>query len=128
MPSPVNLPGELFLNGKLDLVEVEGLADLINAETEFQRKQAFDQMEGKLSNLYEMEGAISKKLIISRSNNRFCRRDMSPEIAETQIKDIKVVLNELDTHLNDSNKGERLRDGFHIIIAGSPNTGNVKPS
>lgn len=35
-----------FLNGKMDLVEIEGLADLINAETELQRKQALSQMEG----------------------------------------------------------------------------------
>lgn len=42
-----------FLNGKMDLVEIEGLADLINAETEIQRKQALGQMEGHLSRLYD---------------------------------------------------------------------------
>ena len=41
-----------FLNGKLDLTEVEGLGDLIHAETEVQRKQALRQMEGDLSRLY----------------------------------------------------------------------------
>ena len=121
-------PGEFtrraFLNGKLDLVEVEGLSDLINAETEFQRKQAFDQMEGKLSNLYtKWKRQLVKNLSYLEATIDFVEEEISPEIAETQIKDIKVVLNELDTHLNDSNKGERLRDGFHIIIAGSPNTG-----
>eukprot|EP00118_Oscarella_pearsei_P013978 m.116700 g.116700 ORF g.116700 m.116700 type:complete len:108 (+) comp37582_c0_seq18:420-743(+) len=49
-------PGEFtkraFFNGKFDLTEVEGLADLINAETEVQRKQALRQMEGDLSKLY----------------------------------------------------------------------------
>ena len=121
-------PGEFtrraFLNAKLDLVEVEGLADLINAETEFQRKQAFDQMEGKLSNLYtKWKGQLVKNLSYLEATIDFVEEDISPEIAGSQIKDIKVVLSELDTHLNDSNKGERLRDGFHIIIAGSPNTG-----
>ena len=42
-----------FLNGKMDLVEIEGLVDLVNAETEMQRKQALQQMEGSLSNLYK---------------------------------------------------------------------------
>ncbi|MEC8287950.1 MAG: tRNA uridine-5-carboxymethylaminomethyl(34) synthesis GTPase MnmE, partial [Pseudomonadota bacterium] len=121
-------PGEFtkraFLNGKLDLVEVEGLADLINAETEFQRKQAFDQMEGKLSNLYtKWKGQLVKNLSYLEATIDFVEEGVSPEVAESQIKDIKVVLSELDAHLNDSNKGERLRDGFHIIIAGSPNTG-----
>ena len=121
-------PGEFtkraFLNGKLDLVEVEGLADLINAETEFQRKQAFDQMEGKLSNLYtKWKGQLVKTLSYLEATIDFVEEEISPEIAGSQIKDIKVVLSELDAHLNDSNKGERLRDGFHIIIAGSPNTG-----
>ena len=121
-------PGEFtrraFLNGKLDLVEVEGLADLINAETEFQRKQAFDQMDGKLSNLYtKWKSQLVKNLSYLEATIDFVDEEIPPEIVLNQIKDIREVLQELDTHLNDSNKGERLRDGFHIIIAGSPNTG-----
>lgn len=113
-----------FLNGKLDLVEVEGLADLINAETEFQRKQAFDQMDGKLSNLYtKWKSQLVKNLSYLEATIDFVDEEIPPEIVLNQIKDIREVLQELDTHLNDSNKGERLRDGFHIIIAGSPNTG-----
>jgi tRNA U34 5-carboxymethylaminomethyl modifying GTPase MnmE/TrmE len=50
-------PGEFarrsFLNNKMDLIEVEGLADLINAETEMQKRQALSQMEGKVSKVYE---------------------------------------------------------------------------
>lgn len=49
-------PGEFsrraFINGQMDLVEIEGLVDLINAETEMQRKQALSQMEGSLSKIY----------------------------------------------------------------------------
>ena len=121
-------PGEFtrraFLNGKLDLVEVEGLADLINAETEFQRKQAFDQMDGKLSNLYtKWKSQLVKNLSYLEATIDFVDEEIPPEIVLNQIKDIREVLQELDTHLDDSNKGERLRDGFHIIIAGSPNTG-----
>ena len=113
-----------FLNGKLDLVEVEGLADLINAETEFQRKQAFDQMDGKLSNLYtKWKSQLVKNLSYLEATIDFVDEEIPPEIVLNQIKDIREVLQELDTHLDDSNKGERLRDGFHIIIAGSPNTG-----
>ena len=82
-------------------------------------------MEGKLSNLYTKWKGQLVKIIISEATIDFVEEDISPEIAGSQIKDIKVVLSELDTHLNDSNKGERLRDGFHIIIAGSPNTGQA---
>ncbi len=42
-----------FLNGRMDLTEIEGLLDLVNAETELQRKQALDQMEGSLSKIYK---------------------------------------------------------------------------
>ena len=121
-------PGEFtrraFLNGKLDLLEVEGLADLIDAETEFQRKQAFDQMEGKLSSLYsKWKGQLVKNLSYLEASIDFVEEEIPSDLIINQIEDIREVLNDLRIHLDDSNKGERLRDGFHIIIAGSPNTG-----
>lgn len=50
---PGDFTRRAFFSGKLDLTEVEGLGDLIHAETEFQRKQALLQMEGNLSSLYK---------------------------------------------------------------------------
>ena len=113
-----------FLNGKLDLLEIEGMADLINAETEFQRKQAFDQMDGKLSNLYnKWKKQIVKNLSYLEATIDFVEEELPDHLLNEQLNEIKTLINELDIHLNDSNKGERLRDGFHIIIAGPPNTG-----
>ncbi len=113
-----------FLNGKLDLLEIEGLADLINADTEFQRKQAFDQMDGKLSNLYnKWKKQIVKNLSYLEATIDFVEEEIPENLLNEQLNEIKSLIHELDIHLNDSNKGERLRDGFHIIIAGPPNTG-----
>ena len=113
-----------FLNGKLDLLEIEGMADLINAETEFQRKQAFDQMDGKLSNLYnKWKMQIVKNLSYLEATIDFVEEELPDHLLNEQLNEIKTLIKELDIHLNDSNKGERLRDGFHIIIAGAPNTG-----
>ncbi len=113
-----------FLNGKLDLLEIEGMADLINADTEFQRKQAFDQMDGKLSNLYnKWKKQIVKNLSYLEATIDFVEEEIPENLLNEQLNEIKTLIHELDIHLNDSNKGERLRDGFHIIIAGPPNTG-----
>ena len=72
-------PGEFarraFENGKLDLTEVEGLADLINAETEAQRRQALAQSEGSLRQLYEgWRGGAARRAGAHRGWTRFCRR------------------------------------------------------
>lgn len=113
-----------FLNGKLDLLAIEGLGDLINAETEFQRKQAYDQMEGSLSSLYnKWISQLVKILSYIEATIDFVEEEIPDNLVRNQLKDIKSTCIEIENHLDDSNKGERLRDGFRIIIAGAPNTG-----
>ena len=121
-------PGEFtrrsFENGKLDLTAAEGLIDLIEAETEAQRKQAQRQSRGELGFLYE---SWRKNLIhaqaLSEADIDFSDEDI-PDQLTSQARDIaKLVLEEIDKHLNDSNRGERIRAGLYMAIVGPPNAG-----
>jgi len=121
-------PGEFtkrsFMNGKLDLTSVEGLADLINADTELQRKQAFSQMEGSLFKLYEnWRTMLIKSLSYLEANIDFIEEDLPKDILEKEMLSIEIILKQINAHLADGKKGERLRDGYKVVLAGAPNTG-----
>jgi tRNA modification GTPase len=120
-------PGEFtrraFDNGKLDLSEAEGLADLIAAETEAQRRQALRQMGGALSVLSETWRArLVRALAHLEADLDFPDEDLPGGLAEAARYDISGLLSELTQHLEDR-RGERLRDGFWIVILGPPNVG-----
>ncbi|KDR23956.1 tRNA modification GTPase GTPBP3, mitochondrial, partial [Zootermopsis nevadensis] len=114
-----------FHRGKLDLVEVEGLADLIHAETETQRKQAFLQMEGSLSHLYNswreslIKSVAHVEAFIDFSEDENIE-DNVMDVVEDELKDLKNVI---QSHLADGRCGERLRDGVRTVIVGEPNVG-----
>jgi tRNA modification GTPase len=121
-------PGEFarraFENGKLDLTEVEGLADLINAETEAQRRQALAQAEGSLRALYEnWRAELVRAQALIEAGLDFA--DEGDVIADVPAKADPIV-GELRAailrHLSERS-GERLRDGFRVVIAGAPNAG-----
>jgi tRNA modification GTPase len=123
-------PGEFarraFENGKLDLTAIEGLADLINAETEGQRRQALRQSEGELGRLYENW----RSKILSASALMEALIDFSDEedISETVGDQVRGIVEDLcqsiTDHLEQSGRrGEQMRDGFRLIIAGAPNVG-----
>lgn len=113
-----------FDHGKLDLTEVEGLADLIHAETEAQRIQALRQMQGALGALYEGWRAR----LIGACAHLEATIDFSDEEipdglvagALTQVRDLRASI---QAHLDDSRRGERLRDGIQVAIVGPPNAG-----
>jgi tRNA modification GTPase len=121
-------PGEFarraFENGKLDLTEVEGLADLINAETEAQRRQALAQSEGALRRLYEgWRAELLKAQALMEAGLDFA--DEADVAADVSVKASAIVvplLAAIERHLADR-RGERLRDGLRIVIAGPPNAG-----
>lgn len=113
-----------FENNKLDLTEVEGLADLINAETEEQRKQALRQMEGSLGKLYESwRKKLVKSLAYLEAEIDFPEDELPQEILQNIQTQIYSLINEISEHLNDKHRGERLRDGFHVAVIGLPNAG-----
>ena len=121
-------PGEFarraFENGKLDLTEVEGLADLINAESEAQRRQALAQSEGSLRQLYEGWRAelLGAQALMEAGLDFADEGDVAIDVSVKAGAIVDRLLQSLARHLAD-HRGERLRDGLRIVIAGPPNAG-----
>jgi len=122
-------PGEFvrraFENGKLDLAEVEGLADLIDAETEAQRRQALRQMQGALSDLYEgWRSELIKACALVESAIDFSdEADVADDAYERARTIVAETAAHIGEHLDDDNRGEIVRDGFRVVLAGAPNVG-----
>jgi tRNA modification GTPase len=113
-----------FENGKLDLTEAEGLADLIDAETEGQRLQALRQMEGALGRLYEdWRARLTQALALLEAAIDFPDEDLPDDLARRVEPLLTPLAGELAAHLNDNHRGERVRDGYRIAIIGAPNAG-----
>jgi tRNA modification GTPase len=121
-------PGEFtrraFLNGKLDLTQAEAVADLAAAETEAQRRQALRQLDGTLGELYRGWGErLLRTLAHLEAAIDFPDEELPPEIEARVAAEIEALASEIATHLSDSHRGERLRDGIAIAIVGPPNAG-----
>lgn len=113
-----------FDHGKLDLVEIEGLADLIAAETEAQRRQALRQAEGELSALYESwRGALIAALARIEAAIDFPDEDLPTGLMELVDEAITLTQRGIDAHLADRHRGEMLREGLSVAILGAPNVG-----
>lgn len=112
------------INGKLDLTSAEGINDLINAETNEQRKQALRQMSGELADLYEnWQNRLKKLLAHLEAYIDFPEEDIPEDIETASTNEINAVLKEIKDHLADNHKGEILRQGYSIAIIGAPNAG-----
>ncbi len=121
-------PGEFtrraFENEKMDLTEAEAVADLINAETQMQKAQALMQMEGALSRLYDgWRESLSRILAHVEADLEFPDEDMPEGILPQVMPQIKALAEDIDRHLNDKRRGERLRDGVSVVVIGAPNAG-----
>ncbi len=120
-------PGEFtrraFEHGKLDLTEAEGIADLVAAETDQQRKLALQQMGGALHRLYEdWRTRGLRALAHLEAAIDFPDEDLPPGLDTEVAAGIRQLEAEIEAHLDDR-RGERLRDGVHIAIIGPPNAG-----
>jgi tRNA modification GTPase len=121
-------PGEFtkraFLNDKMDLTVAEGLADLIDAETEVQRRQARRQASGVLGELYESwRTRLMRRLAYVEAAIDFPDEELPESILSDAQADILVLELELTQHLDDGKLGERLRSGIEVAILGPPNAG-----
>jgi tRNA modification GTPase len=113
-----------FDNGKLDLTEVEGLADLIGAETEAQRRQALRQMEGAFGDQVETwRGGLLGALARIEAAIDFPEEDLPSGLVEGVDEAMRVVGNAIARALDDDHRGERLREGLSVVILGAPNAG-----
>ena len=122
-------PGEFawraFMNGKIDLSEVEGLADLVEAETEAQRRQAQRIAGGALSreceairtSLLEAMAAVETQIDFTDVE------DASDFTLESVRSAARAVIERIDRALATADSAQRLRDGFTVVIAGPPNVG-----
>ena len=121
-------PGEFtrraVLAGKIDLTAAEGLIDLINAETEAQRRQALRQSEGALGQIYDgWREVLLSSLAHAEAFIDFPDEDLSADEEEAIWSPVRKVINEISEHLDDDGRGELLREGLLISILGPPNAG-----
>ncbi len=111
-------------NGKMDLTAAEGLADLVDAETEQQRKQALRQMGGALAKIYEdWHDRLLHVLAWMEAYIDFPEEEIPKNVSADVRGKIAGLMSEIQVHLNDGRRGEKLRDGFQIAIIGAPNAG-----
>jgi len=114
-----------FDNGKLDLVEIEGLADLIAAETEMQRRLAIEHSSGHLSKLYDSWAErLTRCRALIEAELDFADEDDVPGSVSDQVwAEVSRLEREISGHLANADAGEIIRDGFKVVIAGAPNAG-----
>lgn len=114
-----------FEAGKLDLAAVEGLADLIDSETEWQRRQALRQMDGALGTLtLEWRATLIDAMSLLAAELDFSDEgDVSGPLQEQAIDLASDVLASLRSALGSFAMGERVREGFVVVLAGPPNAG-----
>jgi tRNA modification GTPase len=114
-----------FENGKLDLTAVEGLADLVMAETEGQRRQAFRQMTGALRDRSEnWRRQLIQALALVEARIDFSdEADVPQDLVTPALQIARSLEGDIASVLAEGNRGERLREGFVVAIAGPPNAG-----
>jgi tRNA modification GTPase len=113
------------LNGKMDLANAEGLGDLVSAETEAQRRQAMHQYQGALSKKVEAwrEQLIDAMALIEANLDFSDEADVPENLIAPAAETARTMLSEIEAALADARRGERLREGFSVAIAGAPNAG-----
>ena len=114
-----------FDNGRLDLVEIEGLADLISAETEMQRKLALEQSSGMLSLRYSdwADRLMRIRALIEAELDFPDEEDVPGAVSDQLWPALENLRDEMKVHLAGAAANEIVRDGFRVVIAGRPNAG-----
>ena len=121
-------PGEFtriaFENGKINLLDVEALSDLISSETELQRKQALNFLNGNISKKYqELRDKILKTLANIEAKIDFPEEDLPQDILKNIKNETNQIIDIIKSILDDNRVGEKIRDGFKIVIIGPTNAG-----
>ncbi len=121
-------PGEFtrraFLHGKLDLTAAEGIADLIDAETEAQRRQALRQAGGALAARHAAwSDRLARLLARQEAFIEFQDEDLPEGLHQAVAREAAALGVELSAEIAAGNRGEALREGLRIAILGAPNAG-----
>ena len=112
-----------FENGRMDLTAVEGLADLVAAETEAQRRQAFLQLKGLLGERAESwrQRLIEAAALVEAGIDFSDEDDVPSDLMVRSLERIRPLADEISRAM--AGQGERLREGLRVAIAGPPNAG-----
>ena len=111
-------------NGRMDLAEVEGLADLLDAETEAQRRQAFHIFDGRLGRkVEEWRAQLLRAAALTEASIDFADEDVLEDVTPEVANLIKSLLHEFGAEVDGIGAAEQLRSGFEVAIIGPPNAG-----
>jgi len=122
-------PGEFtrraFLNGKVDLLAAEALADLVSAETEAQRRFAMANSEGRQTTLYTnwRNRLIHARAMLEAEMDFADEDDIPGSVSSTVWADVVRMTDEIREHIAGFRRAEIIRDGFDVVIVGAPNAG-----
>lgn len=121
-------PGEFtrraFQNGRMDLAQAEAVADLIDAETSAQAKQALGQLDGKLSETYaDFRRDLLHALALVEAEIDFPDEEVPDNLARTAGPVLDRLGADLRHAVDTGRRGERVRDGYRIVLIGETNAG-----
>ncbi|MFC7065805.1 tRNA uridine-5-carboxymethylaminomethyl(34) synthesis GTPase MnmE [Brucella rhizosphaerae] len=114
-----------FTNGKMDLTIAEGLADLIAAETEGQRRLALQVASGAQRELYTQwrQQLVRARALIEAELDFADESDVPGSVSGQVWEQLKSLKSEIVLHIESGKRAAMLRDGLHVVIAGAPNAG-----
>jgi tRNA modification GTPase len=114
-----------FRNGRIDLAQAEGLADLIDSETDQQRQQALGQFGGRLSQISERwrQSLLDIAAPLAAAVDFPDEEDIPAQIEARARPVIEILIADLEKYLRSAERGRLIREGFSIILLGRPNTG-----
>ena len=113
-----------FLNNKLDLTQVEAVADLIDAETESQRKLALSNTNGNASKLYNSwRERLVKILAWCEASIDFSDDEMPKDVVQKNDKDLQNLITEIEKHIETANSAQLIKQGLKVAIIGKSNVG-----
>ena len=121
-------PGEFtkraFRNNKIDFLEAEGIMDLINAETKFQKSLAIHQVNGSLSTIFKKWNKKLLKLLAHYESQIDFPEDEVPKNTQDKvILQVADLIKEIEFFLSENKRGDIIRQGIEIAIIGKPNVG-----
>jgi len=111
-------------HGKIDLTQAEAIADLVDAETDAQRRQALRQYDGALAELYEgWRADLIRAGAWAEAAIDFSDEELPADTLARTRASITGILQDIRGHLDDARRGEVLREGLHLTVIGPPNAG-----
>lgn len=124
MAEPGEFTLQALINGRMDLTEIEGLGDLIQAETEVQRRQAMKLFTGVLSQkVKSWRSTLIKSSSLLEASLDFSDEDLPSNLLKQCEENLISIIRSLQDEIKGYKAAERIREGFEVAIVGAPNTG-----